>query len=503
MAKINGSTINHVRVIKPPLDVLCAQDLATGKGIRLASHESFDKKKKNEPIYDGLQSTFWSDDLSTEHAYKERWKCKCGKYIGKAYEGLVCDVCGTRVEYADADLSKTGWIIIDQFEVMSPIFLAKLMEALGTVDGESVLTKILEAEYHDEDEPIQFTDKELTLLKKHPYIKKGAIWLSNRDNFLEVIDYYEKKKPGKVKLFREIRNELSAVFTHSIPVFSSILRTETPGEKGFKDFKLKINTCYKAIIRTANTINILSSNLTEEDEFGIRGMTLNSIDIFLASIYKELEKIFTITYKDLTDKNGIIISKVIGGRYNFSARNIIIPGNRSSILQPDEVEIGYVTFMELYRYEIQNLYRKIYHVTPNQANQAWKKAINYFDPKHYALIERMLKDPENKGRFGVIVNRNPSINYGSFIYCNIVRVKQSYSDKTMTLSHSVLTPMNADFDGDVLNVFRVIGEDLQKRIAKNLNPKYNLFVSRMDGKVNKEVMPIKDCIVAFWAFNNI
>lgn len=45
--------------------------------------------------------------------------------------------------------------------------------------------------------------------------------------------------------------------------------------------------------------------------------------------------------------------------------------------------------------------------------------------------------------------------------------------------------------------------DFQKRFAKNLNPRYNLFLSRMDGKANKEVLPTKDSLVAFWAFNNM
>lgn len=58
-------------------------------------------------------------------------------------------------------------------------------------------------------------------------------------------------------------------------------------------------------------------------------------------------------------------------------------------------------------------------------------------------------------------------------------------------------------DGDIMNIFRIIGEDMAKRFSKNLNPKYNLFVSRMDGLVNKECLPMKDSIVGFWAFNNI
>lgn len=57
-------------------------------------------------------------------------------------------------------------------------------------------------------------------------------------------------------------------------------------------------------------------------------------------------------------------------------------------------------------------------------------------------------------------------------------------------------------DGDVMNVFRIIGIDMQKRFGKNLNPRYNLFISRMDGKVNKEMIPVKDQLVAFFQFCN-
>lgn len=96
-----------------------------------------------------------------------------------------------------------------------------------------------------------------------------------------------------------------------------------------------------------------------------------------------------------------------------------------------------------------------------------------------------------------------SINYGSFDFVRIVGVKKDIADKTLTIPTSIITPMNADFDGDLLNVFRVIGADFQKRFEKNMNPRYNLFVSRADGKANKEVCVSKDISVAFWAFNNL
>lgn len=500
MARINETRIEHVRVVKLNLDQVCQVDLGSGNGIRLTSVESFDKKRNNERIPTGLQSGFFGTDFSDEAAFKERYRCACGRLQGKYFSGMTCDVCGTVVDYHDIDLKKTGWIILDQYKCMSPIYQAKLADALGKFEGERVLDKIIEMEYRDGDEPL-YTEKEEANLKKHPFIKKGAIWLS--EHIDEVLDFYSKRKPGKAKLFNELKREKPLMFTHCIPVFTSLLRTEMPGEKGYKEYKLKINTCYKALIRTVNAINMLSEQISPTDEFGINDLTINSIDILLASIYKEIDSIFEITYTDLTNKNGIITSKVLGGRYNFSARNIIIPSSTSGRLDSDEIEISYVAFMELYRYEIQNLYAKTYGVNPVQANSAWKKAVNHFDEKFYNVIDMMLSDPDYKGHLGVLINRNPSINYGSFIYVNIVKVKKNFSDKTLTISSHILTPMNADFDGDILNVFRIIGEDMEKRFSKNLNPKYNLFVSRMDGLVNKECLPTKDTAVAFWAFNNI
>lgn len=406
MSRISDCKIDHVRVVKLNLDAVAQMDIESGNGIRLQSVESFDKKRKNAKIEDGLQSEFFGTDFASEHAFKERYRCKCGKYMGKAWEGHICDVCNSPVEYNDIDLRKTGWIILDKYQVMSPIYYAKLKDALGKFEGDSILDKIIEMEYMDDEIGVVYTEKEQAALKKHPFIKKGAIWLT--EHLDEVLDWYQIRKPNKAKLFKELRRDKDAVFTHCIPVYTALLRTEMPGEKGQKDYKLKINTCYKAIIRTVNAINMLTESLTDEDEFNINGPTLNWIDILLASIYSRIDKIFTITYSDLTDKNGIITSKVLGGRYNFSARNIIIPSSRSGRLNSDEVECSYVVFMELFRYEIQNLYSKMFDTTPTQTNAAWKKAINRFDPKFYAVIEKMLSDPEYSSRLGILINRNPS-----------------------------------------------------------------------------------------------
>ena len=489
MNKYSDSELEYVAVEKIPLDLECWSDLASGNGIRITDVESFDKK--HQKLYHGLQSEFFGTDFSSDRAFKERYSCLCGQYMGKAYANMICERCGRRVEYHDIDLKRFGWIILDNFEVISPIYHAKLTEALGSVDGESVFKLIITRRYEEENHP-EYTDKELSLINRHPFSYKGMIWL--REHIMEVLAYYKKKKPGKKALFDELENEQSCMWTHSIPVYSAVLRTELPGEKGSRNFKLKINTHFKSIIRTSNAIN----EICNDDELDYQ--TLNSIDILLASIQANIGKVFDTIYKDLTSKTGIITGKVLGGRYNFSSRDIIVPD--TGVLRSDEVLIGYIPFLELYRYELQNEYMKVTGCTPQQANNEWRKATNRFDPRYYAIIEHMLTNKEYRKHLGVLCNRNPSINYGSFQYVKIVGVKKDINDKTLTLCTSTLTCYNADFDGDVMNVFRIIGIDFQKRFEKNLNPRFNLFVSRMDGRVNKEVVPSKDNLIAFWNFAN-
>lgn len=295
------SKIESVRVEKINLDMECYLDLMDGHGIRLTSVESFDKK--NQKIYNGLQSEFFGSDFGDDNAFAERYSCKCKKYIGKMYEGMICDQCNTPVEYNEADLSKSGWIILDHFSVLSPIYAAKISDALGTSDGEKVLNKILEVDYPSDDGDI-LTEKELVELKKHPFMHKGTIWL--KSHLMEVLEYYEKRKPSKSRLFKELKDDIGNVWTSSIPVYTAILRTELPGVKGSKLFKMRINTIYQSIIRISNYINSFGGldDITSDN--------LITIDMELAAIHDELDDLFDETFKELTTKKGIIVSKVMG-----------------------------------------------------------------------------------------------------------------------------------------------------------------------------------------------
>lgn len=82
-------------------------------------------------------------------------------------------------------------------------------------------------------------------------------------------------------------------------------------------------------------------------------------------------------------------------------------------------------------------------------------------------------------------------------------IKQDFQDKALTLSTAVISIMAADFDGDQINIFRIFGLDLGKRFAKNMDPRTSHYVSRINGRMNRAMLPIKDEIASFWALNNI
>ena len=130
-----GTSINSVRVKKLDLDFECMYDLVTGKGIRIDSVESYQTKedkysKKIEKVYNGLQSEFFGSDCIDTKEYVERWSCKCKRYIGKSYKGKFCPNCKSYVEHHESDLTRFGWIILDHFRVINPIYSEKLVKAL-------------------------------------------------------------------------------------------------------------------------------------------------------------------------------------------------------------------------------------------------------------------------------------------------------------------------------------------------------------------------------------
>lgn len=193
----------------------------------------------------------------------------------------------------------------------------------------------------------------------------------------------------------------------------------------------------------------------------------------------------------------MIKDQLLGGRINFSARNVIIP---DPTLRADEVILGYLAFLELYKYEVIAHLVKMQNISENEAYEQWFKATINFNQKIYEVMMYIVK----KFKPHVIINRNPTINYGSLLLMKIVSIKPEYRDDyTMSLPTLILRFPNADFDGDIFNIISLKTKKLIKAYDKAFNPRKNLAVSRTDGLFNPDFNLLKDQLIGLYEFNNI
>ena len=488
-----NTTIQGVRVYTYDFDEEFKNDLANGKAIIIDNPESF--KKKNEKNETGLQSPFFGSDYNNNEEYNSRFSCACGKMIGSMYADgyTTCPECGTLITQNETDLKKFGWVYLHGYKILTPIYYEKLKKLLGTIDGKSYLDMIIRVRYKKFGE--EYSPEELDMVNKYnyPYIGKGMTWLSG--HISEILEWYKKKKGkrnvGKIyDLCEELCEDQYKMFCGALPIYSSAMRSEMPGEKDIKNYRMNINTCFQAIIRCANDIKATISQRPTviESSEGLNQTEREKIDILLEKIQENAASVFNEEYQVIEGKKGIIQSKLIGGRHDFSGRSIIVPGARP--LRAEEVEIPYLTFLKLFRFEIMNMYIKIYDVSVEKANHVLESASNLFDDNVYKIMEILLEEHKGDHSLSVIISRNPCINMGSHGAFNIAYIKPNIDDKTVTLNTRVLTNMNADFDGDQINIYRPFGASIEY-IFRQLSSVY-LYIDTRTGKVNKGMLPRKD-----------
>ena len=86
----------------------------------------------------------------------------------------------------------------------------------------------------------------------------------------------------------------------------------------------------------------------------------------------------------------------------------------------------------------------------------------------------------------------------------IIDVKNDIIDQyTMSLPIQILKVLNADFDGDVLNIISLKSKKHIKAFNKTFNPVTSMFISRNDGLFNDDFNLLKDQIIGLYEFNNI
>ena len=85
----------------------------------------------------------------------------------------------------------------------------------------------------------------------------------------------------------------------------------------------------------------------------------------------------------------------------------------------------------------------------------------------------------------------------------VASVKENYDDLSCSIPISCLSSLNADFDGDVINLIRPIGTELKDAFSEIFDPHYGFLIDRNDGMFNTDFGLIKDEMIGLYQFCNI
>lgn len=71
-----------------------------------------------------------------------------------------------------------------------------------------------------------------------------------------------------------------------------------------------------------------------------------------------------------------------------------------------------------------------------------------------------------------------------------------YTDTlTMSVPLQSLKSLCADFDGDVLNIMHILSKAFYERCYQIFNPRNAMYISRIDGKLNPNLLVQRDTVI--------
>lgn len=424
----------------------------------------------------------------------------------------------------DTPIDRIGWITFDNFKIISPLFF----ERLKKIFKNKALNKM-----------IAFDSKTDAVGGLHKTDTTSFFVKPSKDGTpSNVFDPQNIGIPGFIKHFKEImeiygNNEVpeyavvmnaydkGLLFIDKFPVISSKLRpgmiikgSRNKNKNNQRQTKTTvkyddINGQYNFVIKYSNTIKEALSGLSVKNMEELNDIyernDPNEIKQVADAIYNIYDEIYTlqdycnqvvlyIINNFLKEKKGILRKLIASTRVNYSARNVLTPRLKGNI---NDVELPYLTFLELYRFPLTNMIVKAEGKTYNQADEDIQNSKRYFNKKIYKYMKELIKnskyineDGEEDGGIKILLNRNPSIAIGSILMLNVAEVKNDFDDLTISVSNNILTNLNADYDGDVLNIFALLTDD-QKHYFKTLKPS-KLIIDKNNGNFDRGFSLSKD-----------
>lgn len=472
----------RVMLVDVDLDRRCDLELTTGEAFRVTEPGKTDKD--TEPGKYSIHSPDFGTEWGDEDAYEYMWSCECHTYVGKYYadKDFVCPHCKKPVKYVGTDMRKRAWIVLDKYSLIHPHIYRKIEGFIGKDIFENILEYKSELDESDD-------------VRLSPFARIGM--LEFKERFNEIMDYFLKKNK-KTNLYMFIMGHGNAIFTRSIPVYTSLIRHFM-----IKDGKVKYTDDDKIFKRLDTNHKLLNNEFIlkrkqqgAEKRRSLKGVERLRVENILYRMQVDFLKLWDFCFNALDDKGGIINGQVVAGRMDYTARNVIIP---DPTLRQDEVDIGYITMLEEFKLEFLDFVSKMYDISHKAAYNIWREATMQYSDRVYNILNEILHATPRL----VSIYRNPSINYGSRMVCKIRKITPGIDDCCLALSPNVLIKPNADFDGDIMaEIHHKIGE-ISQDYYRRLNPRSNFMIDRNTGRFDRDSNIYKDQAAILYGILNM
>lgn len=456
----------RIRFQKMNMEEECYYDLLDGKGF-LIKDKPFSDADKTIRNMDGARSPRYGTTWGDSGEFLDRFRCKCGRYIGASFEGEICPDCKEPIEDQDIDMMQTGWLNFTPYKIINPYFYYKLQSALSKkileniISNDNIITSNGLIRHYKEDIEVK-----KSLLKYHNIGMKAFY-----ENFEEIMLYYKQKRKMKADLIDYLIENKRMVWTSKIPVYSTVLRSQ-----GITAESYYFSPIDKLVYPLSNiTINLKTA------------MDIQ-VPLYLISAQQKINELWNINFSLIDGKSGWIRGNVLGGRFNYSGRNVIV---LDPTLKMDQVDVAYKSFLVQYN---NNIVREI------MLDKGWSliKSYNFlkskfeYDDYVYSIMCRLV---DRGVKF--IIQRNPTLTYGSILLMTIRKVKPDSNDLSLSIPSAILPSLNADFDGDAINTEALPLEELYY-MFQGFEPTY-MIIDRSTGYIKTDCSAMENISLSLFS----
>lgn len=452
-------------------DVAAYRDLINGTGFICNEPGQIDLDGETKKTFNGPQSPrFGIPSTNDEDSIAScRCACKVGGFRGEMFRGEICPICGEEVKERDIDLDITAWVPFGKNKIINPYYYQLLIKAIGKNFPDIVKLK----QRVDRDGKVTAVNaNEIEEKPSSPFVGMGITKFMEEYN--TVLEYFKVKKKNKIEELNWLQKNKNSVFTSFCPIYTPVLRPQSATTD---------TLYYTGIDKQINPLIKLSIDLMDCEEI--------EKNMILDKIQYRVNNMWEYNFSLINGKEGFIRDKLLGGQLNYSARNVICP---DPTLTNDEISVSYQTFRILARdLIIYNLMRQD-HILLSKAYIRWKKSYK-FDKYIYEIMKFILKKYEPM----ILLNRNPTLNFYSMLRLKIRDVKPDDMDYTLSVSLGILPGLNADFDGDILNMFLLSTKEV-KYLFRKFSPTERMIIDRATGLLNSNFAIEKSQLIDLYHF---